>query len=201
MMRGPMAEDGGDAPAGGDGTLGWSCPSDREFEVAKASFDQNFQQFRHLNDQMNRLPAFAVTLTGGFWYVAVVVANYGRALGPVEESLARWGLMIFAGLCDLTLACIAIRVRDVMADYLDRVRRFEGIWWTDRTPSLPIFRDYSMISMYVVLILAGTVLSWAGAFALFWPAELSLWWGILLVVGALLVTGTAAYWIPKWLTR
>lgn len=91
--------------------LGWSCPSDREFEVAKASFDQNFQQFRHLNDQMNRLPAFAVTLTGGFWYMALVVANYGRALGPVEESLARWGLMIFAGLCDLTLACIAIRVR------------------------------------------------------------------------------------------
>ena len=183
------------------GASEWSCSDDRAFEVAKAAFDQNFQQFRHLNEQMNRLPAFAVTLTGGFWYVAVVVSTYGHALSPVEEHLARWGLMVFAGLCDLMLVCIAIRVRDVMADYLDRVRRFEGVWWTERTPSLPIFRDYSMISMYAVLILAGTVLSWTRAFVLFWPAELPLWWGILVAVCALLGTGASAYWIPKWLTR
>lgn len=192
------APDPGGSPREG---AAWRCPPDKEFEVAKAAFDQNFQQFRHLNDQMNRLPAFAVTLTGGFWYVAVVISTYGHALSPVEEHLARWGLMIFAGLCDLMIVCIAIRVRDVMADYLGRVRRFEGVWWTEKVPSLPIFRDYSMISMYAVLILAGTVLSWVGAFVLFWPVQYPFWWGILIVLGALFGTGLFAYWIPKWLTR
>nr|WP_166179463.1 hypothetical protein [Altererythrobacter segetis] len=181
--------------------VSWSPPEGAEFEFAKAVFEQNFAQFRHLNDQMNRLPAFAVTLTGGFWYVAVVVANYGPGLDPTLEHLARWALLIFAGLCNFTLVCIAIRIRDVMGDYLERVRRFEGIWWTERTPSLPWFREYSMISMYSLLIIAGGVLSWAAAFVLFWPSEaFCVWWGILIVVCALVIVTLFAYWIPRWLT-
>lgn len=151
---------------------------------------------------MNKVPAFAVTLTGGFWYVAVVVASYGNALGPVREHLARWGVMVFAGLCDFALVCIAIRIRDVMTDYLDRVRRFEGHWWTERTPKRLWFRNYSMISMYSILILAGAVLSLAGAFVLFWPTDaLSIWWGVLSVAGALVAIVLFANWIPAWLTR
>ena len=179
----------------------WRPDDCNAFEHAKAAFEQNFAQFRHLNDQMNRIPAFAVTLTGGFWYVAVV-SDYGHALGPVREHLARFSLMLFAGICNFALVCIAIRVRDVMSDYLDRVRRFEGEWWSERTPSLPIFRDYSMISMYSVLIIAGALLSWGGAFALFWPYDhLSYWWGILCIVCALAVSVSLAYLLPRWLTR
>lgn len=179
----------------------WSPDDGDSFEHAKAAFDQNFAQFRHLNEQMNRIPAFAVTLTGGFWYIAVV-SDYGNALGPVREHLARFALMLFAGLCDFALVCIAIRVRDVMGDYLDRVRRFEGEWWSERTPSLPIFKDYSMISMYSILIIAGALLSWVGAFVLFWPADhLSYWWGVLSLACALVVSVTMAYLLPRWLTR
>lgn len=179
----------------------WSPPLNKEFEFAKTVFEQNFAQFRHLNDQMNRLPAFAVTLTGGFWYVAVVVASYGQGLDPTLEHLARWALLIFAGLCDFTLVCIAIRIRDVMADFLERVRRFEGTWWTERSPSLPLFREYSMISMYSVLIIAGGVLSWAAAFLLFWPSdEFCIWWGILIATCVLIMVMLFAYWIPRCLT-
>lgn len=179
----------------------WGPPAGSEFEFAQAVFEQNFEQFRHLNDQMNRIPAFAVTLTAGFWYVAVVVTNYGQSLDPTREQLARWALMIFAGICNFALVCIAIRTRDVMADYLDRVRRFEGAWWTERTPSLSWFRDYSMISMYSVLIIAGGVLSWVGAFVLFWPsAIISMGWGFLFLAGALITALLFAYWIPRWLT-
>lgn len=179
----------------------WSPDETDSFEHAKAAFDQNFAQFRHLNDQMNRIPAFAVTLTGGFWYIAVV-SDYGQALGPFREQLARFALMLFAGLCDFALVCIAIRVRDVMADYLDRVRRFEGRWWSERTPSLPIFKDYSMISMYSILIIAGAILSRVGAFVLFWPSDrLSYWWGILSLACALVVSVTMSYLLPRWLTR
>lgn len=150
---------------------------------------------------MNRIPAFAVTLTAGFWYVAVV-SDYGGTLGAVEEKLARFALMLFAGICDLVLVCIAIRVRDVMDDYLARVKRFEGEWWSERTPSLPFFRGYSMISMYSVLILAGAAFSWLGAFLLFWPTEsYSAWWGIGALVGMLASCGIAAYVLPRWLTR
>lgn len=179
----------------------WVFADTHAFDHAKVAFEQNFAQFRHLNDQMNRIPAFAVTLTGGFWYVAVV-SEYGQALGPMREHLARFALMLFAGLCDFALVCIAIRVRDVMADYLDRVRRFEGEWWSERPPSLPLFKDYSMISMYSVLIIAGAVLSWLGAFVLFWPSDhLSPWWGVLSLVSAVGATLTMAYSLPRWLTR
>lgn len=178
----------------------WGPPAGTEFQFAQTVFEQNFEQFRHLNDQMNRIPAFAVTLTAGFWYVAVVVTNYGQGLDPTREQLARWALMVFAGICNFALVCIAIRTRDVMADYLDRVRRFEGVWWTERTPSLPWFRDYSMISMYSVLIIAGGVLSWVGAFVLFWPsATISVGWGFLSLAGALATVLLFAYWIPRWL--
>ena len=179
----------------------WSPHKDNEFDFAKAVFEQNFEQFRHLNDQMNRIPAFAVTLTGGFWYIAVVVADYGNGLDSASEQIARWALMIFAGICNFALIGIAIRIRNVMSDYLDRVRRFEGDWWTERTPTLPMFISYSMISLYSVLILAGGILSWAAAFVLFWPARtIFVGWGVLIVIGALAALFVCSYLISRWLT-
>ena len=41
--------------------------TDQAADQAKAVFDQNFQQYRMLNEQLNRIPPLAVTLTGGFW--------------------------------------------------------------------------------------------------------------------------------------
>ena len=179
----------------------WEPGEEFLFDRAKASFDQNFQQFRHLNDQMNRIPAFAVTLTAGVWYVAVV-SDYGGTLGAVEEKLARFSLMLFAGICDLVLVCIAIRLRDVMDAVVSRVKRFEGEWWTERTPSLPFLRGYSMISMYSLLILAGTTFSWVGAFLLFWPDGCyPMWWGFAALTGMLALCFAGAYVLPRCLTH
>lgn len=186
----------------GCGPAPWAPEAANAFDHAKAAFEQNFQQFRHLNEQMNRVPAFAVTLTGGFWYVAVVVAQYGQGLGPVREHLARWGLMVFAGLCDFALVCIAIRIRDVMDDYLIRVKRFEGDWWIEKPPSLPWFKGYSMISMYSILMIAGALISWAGSFILFWPSDvLPVWYGALFILSCLAITLFLAYLIPRCLKR
>lgn len=178
----------------------WDPDDDHALERAKASFEQNFEQVRHLSSQMNRIPAFAVTLTAGFWYVAVV-SDYGNTLDPLKEQLARFALMLFAGVCNFWLVFIAVRIRDVMADYLDRVERFEGDWWSKQSPSMFFFRDYAMISIYSVLILAGTAFSWVGAFLLFWPSVLSIWWGIGALLGVLLLSVLGAYHLPKWLTR
>ena len=181
----------------------WQPGDEHSFDVAKVSFEQNCQQFRHLNEQMNRVPPFAVTLTAGFWYVAVVVAHYGNGLSAHSEQLARFALMVFAGICDFALVAIAIRVRDVMSGYQTSMSRFEGEWWTARDrPSFFWFNEYSMISMYSVLILAAAILSWVGAFVLFWPADaFSIWWGITFVASALGVSVLLAYWIPRWLTK
>lgn len=178
----------------------WDLNNENALERAKASFEQNFEQVRHLSALMNRIPAFAVTLTAGFWYVAVV-SDYGDTLTPMKEELARFALMLFAGVCDLWLVCIAVRIRDIMADYLNRVKRFEGDWWSEKPPSLFFFRDYAMISIYSVLILAGTAFSWVGAFLLFWPSRLSVWWGVGALIGVLVLSGLAAYLLPRWLTR
>ena len=179
----------------------WAPPSENEFEFAKSVFEQNFAQFRHLNDHMNRLPAFAVTLTGGFWYVAVVIANYGEGLDPLMERLARWALLIFAGLCDFMIVAIAIRIRHVMTDYLDRVQRYEGEWWSERAPERPNLKNYSMISMYSVLIAGGGILSWGAAFVLFWPNNVLGWpIGLFITILLSILLAIASFLVSKWLT-
>lgn len=79
-------------------------------EVRATCYKENFAQFRHLNEQMNKIPPFAVTLTGGFWYIAVIVSNYGEGLTGTSEALARFALMIFSGIANLALILIAVRI-------------------------------------------------------------------------------------------
>lgn len=137
-------------------------------DQAKSVFEQNFAQYRALNEQLNRIPPFAVTLTGGFWYIAVVVQNYGT-LSAGYESLARFCLMVFAGVCNLVLVFIAIRVRDVMRAYEGSLKNYAGSSWPDTSRGrIPFLGDYSMIGMYCTLILGGSLLSFVAAFALFW---------------------------------
>jgi hypothetical protein len=88
-------------------------------------------------------------LTGGFWYIAVVVQSYGNGIAPEVERLARFGIMIFAAVCDLMLILIAARIRNVMDDYMRSVARFQGDWVERSDPPMIFgFQDYSMISMY-----------------------------------------------------
>lgn len=187
---------------GAETETAWTPDDAHHFEHAKVVFEQNFAQFRHLNEQMNRIPPFAVTLTGGFWYVAVAVGN--KAAHGVElDALARFALMIFAGICDFALVGIAIRVRDVMSIYQRRIDRFQGTAWSDRKQDLGSrFPEYSMISMYSILMVAGGVLSWVGAFTLFRPERLlTAWQGTGAVALALAVILLASYMVPRWLSR
>lgn len=155
-------------------------------DQAKTVFEQNFAQYRVLNEQLNRIPPFAVTLTGGFWYIAVVVESYG-SLAPELDSLARCLVMTFAGLCNVMLVLIAIRVRDVMRAYEKPLKAYAGTAWPDTSRGrFPLLGDYSMIAMYCTLIIVGALLSFAAAGLIFWPnADLPWYVG----VGGLLITG------------
>lgn len=172
------------------------------FDRAKASFDQNFLQFRHLNDQLNKVPALAVTLTGGFWYVAVV-QKFPAGTEPHQEAIARFALMIFATIANLMLVRISIRIRDVMSDYWKKLEGFMGVHAPEKAaPNRFVFGDYSMISMYATMMLAGALLSGIGAFVLFWPRTgLSLCVAAGSALGASIAIVVIANGLPKWLGR
>lgn len=144
--------------------------TDQAADQAKAVFDQNFQQYRMLNEQLNRIPPLAVTLTGGFWYIAVVIENYGPLTAGME-NLARFSLMSFCGFCNLMLILVAFRVRDVMRAYIKPLSGYAGGGWPDTDKGgLPWLGANSMIGIYCALMLAGALLSIAGGWILFWPA-------------------------------
>lgn len=180
------------ARVGAPSTQQDSMTTTPDADQAKAVFEQNFAQYRVLNEQLNRIPPFAVTLTGGFWYIAVVVKSYG-SLTPELESLARCLVMAFAGLCDIMLVLIAIRVRDVMRAYEAPLKAYAGNAWPDTSRGrVPLLGDYSMIAMYCTLILGGALLSFVAAGFIFWPDTKLPWYtavGALVVTVAFLVAG------------
>lgn len=179
-------------------------PSQRSDPQRQAIFEQFFAQYRHLNEQMNKIPTLAVTLTGGFWYVAVIVKDYGDGLSAETQALARFALMIFAGIANIALILIATRIRGVMSGYQDKLQAYAGSDWPSSFNQKLFFNrvDYSMISIYVSLMLAGAVLSIVGAFLLHWEATgLNIWKGIVGFAAALVLLFFFSWGLPKWLTR
>ena len=170
-------------------------------EVRLNCYRENFAQFRHLNEQMNKIPPLAVTLTGGFWYVAVIVKNYGAGLSTETEALARFSLMVFSGVANLALILIAIRIRGVMMGYQNKLRDFAETEWPQSSNEKFLgFVDYSMISIYAVLMLAGACLSFAGAYILHWRATaLPDWLGIVGPILVILFLFLLSWRLPRWL--
>ena len=134
------------------------------FEREKACYQQNFEQARSLNTQMNRVPVLAMTLTGGLWFAAGIAENLHCAM--------RFSLLVFAGFCNLALIIAAIRIRDVIQSYLEKLKNFHPDSFVDgrsKDAMAPCLNDYSMIVMFCVLMGIGSLLSFGGAFAFYWP--------------------------------
>ena len=140
-----------------------------EFEKEKACYEQNFEQARSLNGQMNQIPTLAITLTGGLWFAAGVTEKM--------QTPMRFGLLIFAGLCDIGLVLAILRVRDVFHSYLEKVRAFHPPGFAEgrpKNPKMGRLGDYSMVTVYALLMMAASVLSVLGAFTFYWPFEAQL---------------------------
>ena len=135
-----------------------------KFSRAKACYEQNFLQFRNLNDQMNRVPTIAVTLTGGLWY--------GAAIAQGVDTLVRFGLLIFAGISNIALILSAYRIRDVMTGYLEKIEEYNPASYVGGRPvrpTLPRLGNYAMISIYSALMGIAAILSFIGAFFFYAP--------------------------------
>jgi hypothetical protein len=155
-----------------------------DFEREKICYEQNFQHARSINDQMNRVPPLAIMLTGGLWFGAALTSNV--------DATIRFGLLLFAGICDIALALAIFRIRDVLESYLQKVREFREASYAAGHPTEPKlgkrFGGYSMVTLYASLMLTGSILSFAGAFFFYWPFYFSHWAGLgvlLLVLGGL----------------
>lgn len=156
--------------------------SDTDFEREKICYEQNFEQARSLNNQMNQVPVLAMTLTGGLWFAAGVTQNLYPEI--------RFGLLLFAGFCNLALILSALRIRDVFHSYLERIRQFHPDSVASGkpvNPKAPGLGNYSMIIIYCVLMVIGTVLSFAGALGFYWPFESGRLIGVIIVFLVLMI--------------
>lgn len=140
---------------------------------AETCYSENCQQFRALNTQMNQIPALAMTLTGGLWFGAGIKENL--------DTEIRFALLIFAGLSNVALILIVIRIRDVLQSYLDKIKAFDPSNFVDGRPEKPRVAwlgNYSMVTIFCMLMLQAAVLSFFGAFWKYWPFEFSRWCGV-----------------------
>lgn len=156
--------------------------SDNDFELEKVCYEQNFEQARSLNSQMNEVPVLAMTLTGGLWFASGVTENLYFEI--------RFGLLLFAGFCNIALILAALRIRDVFHSYLERIRQFRPDSFASGKPDdpkIPRLGDYSMITIYCALMAIGSILSFAGALGFYWPFESGRWIGIIVVILVLVI--------------
>jgi len=161
-----------------------------DFEREKICYEQNFLHARSINDQMNRVPPLSITLTGGLWF--------GAALTDNVDSEIRFGLLLFAGICNIALVLAIFRIRDVLESYLQKIKGFHELSYASGRPNKPKlgrFGCYGMVSLYASLMLTGSLLSFIGAFFFYWPFCFSNWLGLLVLCVAL--TGLFLFLIRK----
>lgn len=140
--------------------------TNNDFERQKICYEQNCEHARSVNKQMNQVPLLAMTLTGGLWFAAGLQVSLDKEI--------RFGLLLFAGLCNFALVLAAIRIRDVFQSYIDRMEEFYPAAFAGgkpQKPRLPWLGSYSMISIYCILIVIAGCMSVTGAFLFYWPFD------------------------------
>ena len=151
-----------------------------------------------LSDPGNARPRYQpayTPLTGGLWFVA--------ALTKEVDSTIRFGLLFFAGICNLALVLAAFRIRDVLESYFEKLRAFNEASYASGSPAQPvlgIFGNYSMISIYCALMLVASGLSFIGAFFFYWPFDLSHWSGIAIFALILFMLMLALFRFSYWVS-
>lgn len=78
--------------------------------VSKEAYEQNYQQFRSLNQIMWQIPVLAMTLTGGLWFGVSTIED-----DPLLVSI----LLLTALFGNVVLSGVLLRFRHVMGCYLD----------------------------------------------------------------------------------
>ncbi|MEP1539084.1 MAG: class I SAM-dependent methyltransferase [Paracoccaceae bacterium] len=90
--------------------------------VSKEAYEQNYQQFRSLNQIMWQIPVLAMTLTGGLWF-GVSTINDNAMLVTI--------LLLTAVMGNIMLCGVLVRFRHVMGCYLDWLKSADAAGFVD----------------------------------------------------------------------
>ena len=85
-----------------------------QLEREKLCYQQNFEQFRSLNQIMWQVPIIAMTLTGGLWF----------GVAKIDVQDAQYALLALAVLGNSGLIAVLHRTRFVMGEYLLKIEEF-----------------------------------------------------------------------------
>ena len=90
--------------------------------LEKEAYEQNYQQFRSLNQIMWQIPVLAMTLTGGLWFGVSKIEN---------NSLLACLLLLTAIVGNLSLVVVLRRFRFVMSQYLSWLKEASPAGFVD----------------------------------------------------------------------
>lgn len=122
-----------------------------DLERDKVCYEQNFEQFRSLNQIMWQVPVIAMTLTGGLWFGAASVGSM-----PGFQYL----LLLLAAVSNFGLIFVLTRLRQVMNAYLTAIQQFNPTTFVEakgegilgRAPVVTTFRILLLLSAFISIV-------------------------------------------------
>jgi SAM-dependent methyltransferase len=126
-----------------------------------ACYEQNYEQFRTLNQQMWQIPVIAMTLTGGLWYGIISLQDAYDS----DSHFLSVMLFTFAAVSNFSLTFVLGRIRKVMDAYLDKIELFYKDSYVSARPSANdgFFCRLSVHRIFRYLLIFASILSIAGA--------------------------------------
>jgi hypothetical protein len=121
-------------------------------EREKLCYQQNFEQFRSLNQIMWQVPIIAMTLTGGLWF----------GVAKIDAQVAQIGLLALAVLGNSGLIAVLHRTRFVMGEYLKKIKEFCPEAYVEAKGEGPFEGGRTVVLVFQILLALSALLSLAG---------------------------------------
>lgn len=129
------------------------------FDRDKVCYEQNFQQYRAMNQIMWQVPLLAITITGGLWYAALNVTGVQDFKRPIF-------LLAFA--LDAALIAVLWRVRHVMSAYMVEIERFNPGSFVKASGHGLFNRPYTVVTAFSVALAIAAAGSLVGFLNINW---------------------------------
>jgi hypothetical protein len=140
-------------------TSGEEAARKEAFDRDKACYEQNFQQYRAMNQIMWQVPLLAITITGGLWYAALNVTGVQDFKRP---------LFLLAFVLDVALIAVLWRVRHVMSAYMVQIERFNPSSFVKASGRGLFNWPYTVVSAFSLALAIAAVGSLIGFLDLNW---------------------------------
>lgn len=129
------------------------------FDRDKVCYEQNFQQYRAMNQIMWQVPLLAITITGGLWFAALNVAGAQEFKRP---------LFLLAFVLDIALIAVLWRVRHVMSAYMVKIGELNPAAFVEASGRGLFNWPYTVVSAFSLALAVAAIGSLIGLLNLDW---------------------------------